>query len=276
MDRRPFGAAPPGVTTWTVDLRKRAAEDVFRKFRPEVVVHMATVTSLVVQGEERHRINLGGTRAVFEHSSTYGVKHVVFLGRHTYYGATPDSPLYHTEDEPPFGLSLFPELADLVAADLYAAGSLWRHPEVATTVMRLCYTLGPSRQGTLAAFVRPHRVPMVFGFDPLFQFMDETDAVRAIMAAVHARPKGVFNVTGPAPLPLSSIVHALQKKVLWLPEPILVRLLGRFGLPAIPRGAVEHIKHPVVADGSRFAKATGFAHRFSEVETVERYRLLRS
>ena len=47
-------------------------------------------------------------------------------GKGRYYGAAPDAPLYHGEDEPPMALAVFPELADLVAADLYAATALWR------------------------------------------------------------------------------------------------------------------------------------------------------
>ena len=152
IDRRPFRDAPEGVEVHELDIRKRAAEDVFRRVRPDAVIHMATVTHLVVQSEDRYRINLGGTRAVFEHSKAYGVKHVVFVGRHTYYGAAPDSPLFHLEDEPPMGLSSFPELADLVAADLYAGSALWRYPEFTTTVLRFVYTLGETGHGTLATF----------------------------------------------------------------------------------------------------------------------------
>src|SRR5207245_7084106 len=97
-----------------VDLRKRAAENVFRKRSPECVIHMATVTAFTLRGEERHRINLGGTRAVFEYCRTYGVRQALFVSRHTFYGATADSPLYHVEDEPPQqSMESFPELADL-------------------------------------------------------------------------------------------------------------------------------------------------------------------
>ena len=44
---------------------------------------MATVSALVANAEERYRINLGGTRAVFEHSAAHGVSQVLFIGRHT-------------------------------------------------------------------------------------------------------------------------------------------------------------------------------------------------
>src|SRR5256885_5450877 len=125
--------------------------------------------------EEGERLSLGGPRAVFEASMQSGVRHVVFGGRHTYYGAGPDSPLYHSEDEPPMALGTFPGLGDLVAADLYAANVLWRKPDLGVSVLRVCYTLGPSRTGTLSTFLRGKRVPMVFGYDPLFQFLYEQD-----------------------------------------------------------------------------------------------------
>jgi UDP-glucose 4-epimerase len=114
------------------DVRKRPAADVFRLHRPDVVIHMATITHYSARAEERLRINLHGTRLVLDHCHEYGVKQVVFVGRHTIYGAAPDAPLYRTEDEPPLAVTTFPELADLVAADLYAGSALWRWPELKT------------------------------------------------------------------------------------------------------------------------------------------------
>lgn len=57
IDRRSWPDAPAGVEMHSVDLRKRAAEEVFRKSRPQAVIHMATVTHLVEQTEERYRIS---------------------------------------------------------------------------------------------------------------------------------------------------------------------------------------------------------------------------
>ncbi len=269
IDVRPWPGAPRELEIHKVDMRKRGAEDVFRRKKPQCVVHMATVTSLAVSGEERYRINLGGTRAVFDHCRTYGVEHAVFVGRHTYYGAGPDAPLYHVEDEPPSDLGAYPELADLVAADLYAATQIWRSPQLVTTVLRLCYTLGASGTGTLAGFLKGRRVPMVLGFDPLFQFLHEEDAAEAIVAAVQKRPRGIYNVAGPQPLPLSVIAREAGRKTLPLPEVLLALLLGRAGLPRLSRGALAHIKFPIVVDGAAFRKATAFDHRYDEIETVK-------
>lgn len=271
IDRRPWYHPPEGIRVFQEDIRKRPAEDVFRTQRPDALIHMATVTHLTHRSQDRYRINLGGTRAVFEHCERYGVKQTIFVGRHTYYGAAPDSPLYHTEDEPPMAVHTFPELSDLVAADLYAGSALWRYPEVDTAVLRICYTLGPLRQGTLASFLRGSRVPMVLGFDPLFQFVHEHDTARAIVLALRGKLRGVYNVAGPPPMPLSVIVRAAGKQVVPLPQTLLAWSLGRFGLPPLPKGALEHIKYPVVIDDAAFRKATGYAPEHDEDATIREF-----
>lgn len=273
IDRRAWDKPPEGVDLFAVDVRKRAAEDVFRKFRPDAVVHMATVSHLTrTHDDERYRINLGGTRAVFEHCQTWGVQHVVFVGRHTYYGAGPDAPLYHREEEPPMSLATFPELADLVSADLFAATALWRIKNMTTTVLRFCYSLGASGEGTLGTYLKNKYVPMVLGFDPLFQFMHEEDMARAIELALDKRPAGVFNVAGPPPLPLSMIVRSAGRTPLPLPQFVLATLLGRRGFPRLARGAIEHIKFPIVVDDSAFRQATGFAHQYAADEAIAEFR----
>lgn len=268
LDRRPWYHPPEGVRVFQHDIRKRPAEDVFRTQRPDALIHMATVTHLTHSSQDRYRINLGGTRAVFKHCDTYGVKQAIFVGRHTYYGAGPDSPMYHTEDEPPMAVHSFPELSDLVAADLYGGSALWRYPELATAVLRICYTLGPLRQGTLASFLGNKRVPAVLGFDPLFQFIHELDAANAIVTALQSQLRGVYNVAGPPPVPLSVIVRESGRALLPLPESILARMLGHFGLPALPRGALAHVKYPVVIDDAQFRAATGFVPEFDEDTTI--------
>jgi UDP-glucose 4-epimerase len=271
IDPRGWPGAPEEIELHPVDIRKRAAGEVFRRHRPEAVIHMATVSALAGDAEERYRINLGGTRAVFEHCANHGVSQLVFVGRHTYYGAGPEAPLYHTEVEPPQELGTYPELADLVAADLYAANVLWRLPALQTAVLRICYTLGPSGRGTLASFLKARFVPMVLGFDPLFHFMHEDDAADAIVKALSTKVRGIYNVAGPQPLPLSLIAEEARRRVLPLPETLLALLVGRAGLPRLSRGALAHIKYPIVVDASLFRRETGFAHRFDELTTARTF-----
>jgi UDP-glucose 4-epimerase len=57
-----------------------------------------------------------------------------------------------------------------------------------------------------------------------------------------------------------------------VPEPMFAAMLGRFGFPRLPAGAVNHIKYPVVVDDGAFRKATGFAPEMDEAQTVGAYR----
>ena len=272
IDVRPWLDAPPGVEMVVADIRKRPAEDVFRTRGADAVIHMGTVTYLTHRREARSKINLVGTQAVVEYAHRYGVEQVLFVGRHTYYGAAPDAPLYHREEDPPLGVHTYPELADLVAADLYAAAALWRFPEVATCILRVAYVLGPSGHGPLANYLSARRVPTVLGYDPLFQVMHERDAARAVATALEHRLRGVFNVTGPAPVPLSVLVEEAGRPNVPVPQPLLARLFGRFGFPRLPRGAVAHLQHPVVADGKRFRGATGFRYEVDLPDTMAEFR----
>jgi UDP-glucose 4-epimerase len=272
IDRRPWPDAPKGVTMCHADIRKRPAEDVFRKQRPDALIHMATVTHFSVGREERYRINLGGTKAVFEYCHEHGVKSAVFVGRHTIYGAAPDAPLYRTELEPPLAVATFPDLADLVAADLFAGSALWRWPELDTCVLRMVYTLGPSRRGTLANYLGAARVPTVLGFDPLYHFMHEYDAAESIVLALEKRLRGIFNVAGPPPVPLKLLCKATGRRTVPIPEPIFEKVLGRFGFSWLPPESIEHVKYPIVVDARAFKAATGFEPQFDEVQTMDAFR----
>lgn len=275
VDRRSWPEAPSSVKVFNADIRKRPAEDLFRNHRPEVVIHMATVTHLTAKQEERYRINLGGTQAIFEHCHTYGVKQAIFIGRHTVYGAAADAPLYRTEAEPPLATATYPALADLVAADLFAGSALWRYPQLDTAVLRFAYTLGPSMRGTLASFLggaKGHRVPTILGFDPLFQVMHEQDVVSAIISTLNAKLRGVYNVAGPPPLPLSVLCKATGRIPIPLPEPLYPVITKSLSLTPLPLSAIKHIKFPVVIQDQAFKERTGYSPNIDQKELLSSFR----
>jgi UDP-glucose 4-epimerase len=272
IDRRPWPDADQGIEMYNVDIRKRAAEEVFRRLLPDVVIHMATVTYFTSHTEERYQINLKGTQAVFAYCHKYGIKQAIFVGRHTCYGTSAYSPIYQTESAPPAAVNTFPEFSDLVAADLFAASAMWRYPELQTAILRICYTLGPSHHGTLANYLKGPYVPTVWGFDPLFQFIHEMDAVRAIILTIEKKLKGIFNVSGPSPVPLSVLICGTGRHQIHLPSWLFPQLMGHFGLPNLPPGAVSHIKYPVVVSSQLFRNTTGFKEKFDEIQTMESFR----
>ena len=92
------------------------------------------------------------------------------------------------------------------------------------------------------------------------------------MLALEKDLRGVYNVSGPQPVPLSIIIRETERQNLPVPEPLLNLVLGRFGLPRLPKGAVDHIKYPVVIDSGSFREATGFQHHYDEHQTRDAFR----
>ena len=163
----------------------------------------------------------------------------------------------------------------MVAADLFAASALWRYPEIESVVLRLAYTLGPSRRGTLAGFLgnrEGSKVPMVLGFDPLFQLMHEADAVAAITRTLTGELRGIYNVAGPPPLPLSVLCQLAGRRPLPVPEPLLPLVLSRFRRAPLPARAIGHLKFPVVISDERFRKATGFTPNYDALQSIAAFR----
>lgn len=272
IDIRPWPGAPEEISIVHVDVRKKAAEEVFRTKQPDAVIHMASVAHFSQNFDQRYRINLESTRTIFEYCRNYGVKQLLFVGRHTVYGADPDSSLYRNEVDPPLGGLTFPELNDLITADLYAASALWRYPDITTTLLRMVYTLGPSHRGTLASFLKGPGVPTVLGFDPLFQFMHEDDSIRAIITALEAKLHGIYNVAGPQPVPLSALIDKTGRISVPIPQKWYPKVLGRLGFPKLFSGALNHIKYSVVVDDKNFRDATGFMHEHDEIQTMKAFR----
>ncbi len=268
VDLNPCDGLPRGVELHRLDVRKRGFEDLVRRVHPDALIHLAMVRRFGRRAEERHRINFEGTAKVFEVGRQNGVGKMLFVSRATVYGALPDQPQFVTEEHPPAAGRTFPEIQDLVAADLYVSGMLWRHPEVETVLLRPVNVLGPSVRTLLNRYLGRRRVFTVLGFDPIQQVLHEDDLGLAFEHALAPGVRGVFNVTGPGEVPLHVLIDEAGASAVPIPEALIGLVKGRLGFPEIPKGALEFLKYPCTVDGSRFREATGFAPAHGLVETL--------
>lgn len=268
VDLHESEALPSGVDLFRLDVRKRGFEDLVRKVRPDALIHLAMVRRFGRGAEERHRINFEGTAKVFEVGHRHGVRKMVFVSRATVYGALPDQPQFVSEEHPPAAGRTFPEIQDLIAADLYVSGMLWRHPDVETVLLRPVNVLGPTVRTLLNRYLARPRVFTVLGYDPMQQVLHEDDLGLAFERALDRGVRGVYNVTGPGEVPLHVLVDEAGASGVAVPERLIGWVKGRLGFPEIPMGAVEYLKYPCTVDGTRFREATGFEPRQGLVETL--------
>lgn len=266
-------AAPPsGPPVHKLDYRKRGFEDLLRRERFDAVCHLALHAGFRLPTAVRHKLNLEGTQRVITLSAAHGVPKLVVASHAMIYGALPDNPYFMTEDAPPRVGQALPEMQDVVTADLLAGAAMSKHPEMSIVVLRTVNCLGPTSRDALAQLLRHHRVPTIFGYDPMVQVIHEADQAKAFACALSPGVRGVFNVTGSGEVPISVLVREAGGTKVPLPAPLVQVLLGRFGLPDAGGGVVDFLKNPCLVDGARFAAATGFVPEHDLVATVRSVR----
>ncbi len=263
---------PEALELHRLDHRKRGFEELMRQATFDAIVHLAVHAGFRLPPEERHSLNLEGTGKLIALATEHRVGKLVVASHAAVYGALPDNPHFMTEEAPPSVGRAFPEMQDLVTADLLAGAAMWKHPEMEIVVLRPVHSLGPTSRDVFAELLRRRRVPTVLGFDPMLQVIHEQDLAAAFACALVAGLRGVYNVTGPGEIPLTVLISKIGRQRVPLPESLLALFRGRLGLPHVPPGAVEFIKHPCLIDGARFREATGFEPQHSLRETVHAMR----
>lgn len=258
----------------TADLRKKKVEDVFRRERPDIVVHLG-LERHNFNPELRHDVNVVGTKRVIEAAAACGASNVIVLTSSYVYGALPRNPFYMDEETALNVSRHYPEIRDIAEMDAIATNFLWRYPEIRTAVLRPVGTLGPRTHSSIASYLRLNLSPTLIGFDPLVQFIHELDVAEAVVRTIETDARGVFNIVGPGAVPITTAIRESGGTAFPVPETptrILLRNLFRWGLFPFPADAVAFLKYPCTIDGRRFGEATGFRAQRSLGETLRSVR----
>jgi nucleoside-diphosphate-sugar epimerase len=101
------------------------------------------------------------------------------------------------------------------------------------------------------------------GFDPICAVISDKDAARAIQAALHARPSGIYNVSGRESVPMSMLARWTGHRAWPLPHPLLgwmggaARLVGAGRLGGLP-GDGAALRYGFTLDTRRAERELGF------------------
>ncbi|HYH96985.1 SDR family oxidoreductase [Hyalangium sp.] len=271
IDRRPFVGRPKDVEMYQLDLRKKKAEDVFRKNEVGAVIHLGIMHDPRMSEEEHHSFNVVGTTRLLEYCAKYGVKKVVVLSSANVYGPSPDNSNFLTEDAPLMAASRFSGVRDLIEVDMLAHGFFWRHPDINTVILRPVHIVGPTIKNAPSNYLRLRRPWTLAGFDPMVQLIHVEDTSRAMVEALRPDLKGVYNVTGPGEVPLSTVLRELDHSPISVPHPVARPLLGllfKYRLANFPPPELDHIQFLCNVDGSRWQKEAAWKPRHSMRETI--------
>jgi len=271
IDRRPFLGRPKDVEMHELDLRKKKAEEVFRKNEVRAVIHQGIMHDPRMSAEEHHSFNVLGTTRILEYCAKYGVKKLVVLSSASVYGPSPDNSNFLTEDAPLMAASRFSGVRDLIEVDMLAHGFFWRHPQVETVILRPVHVVGPNIKNAPSNYLRLKRPWVMAGFDPMLQLIHVEDAARAMIEALRPEPKGVYNVVGPGEVPLSAVLRELGRTPIPVPHPLArsaLNLLFRYRIANFPSPELDHLQFLCAVDGSRWGKEVAWRPSYSMRDTI--------
>src|ERR1700742_3691494 len=240
MARRPFDPAAAGwrkATYQRGDILDRGhLAELFAG--ADVAVHLAF--AIFGDREEARRINLEGSRNVFEAAVEAGVTRLVYASSVAAYGFHPENPQPLSEATPALGSPDFyysRQKAELEEAlDEILAGS-----ELDAYVFRPCIVAGPratmlieqtvgaARFGDPAPRLRRHvleRIPLLRPILPdagvALQLVHHDDVAGALAAAVEGSGEpGAYNLAGDGDIRIADIARALGWRSVRVPRPAL-------------------------------------------------------
>lgn len=260
----------------------------------DVVVHLAF---LIVGGhEDTQRINLEGSRTVFEAAVAAGASRLVYASSVAAYGFHADNPSPLTEDVPPRGTERHYYSAQKAKLEA-ALRDVTDGSATAAYVFRPCIVAGPDAlaliknipyvqfaeairryQNLLTAVVLEvaRRFP---GVKPVlpdpgvpFQLVHHDDVASAFEAAVLGRgTPGPYNLAGPGELKMSELAQALGWYSFPVPDTALdgaAELIAR--LPLVPAQAqwIESIRQPVLMDTGKARRELGWEPQYDALQTL--------
>lgn len=260
IDRRPFLDKPKDIEHYEIDIRRTKTRDIFRSNRIAAIVHLGVLHDPRASAAEHHSWNVAGFQKLLEWVAQYRIPKLVVLSSANVYGPRPDNPQFLTEEAPLLGGASFSEIRDLIEVDMLAQSFFWKHPETETVILRPVHILGTVRNAP-SNYLRLKVVPTLLGFDPMVQVMHEEDVVRAILLAARPGVRGIFNLAGPEPAPLSHLIRVLGRPNLPVPHTMaasLLRRMWRYRVSSFPAPELDHIKYVCMVDDRRARSTLGY------------------
>jgi UDP-glucose 4-epimerase len=249
---------------------------IVRATQVDTIVHTFLETNSVnIPSRLLHEINVIGTLNLLAAAGSAGssVRQVVVKSSTHVYGSAETDPAWFDEDTPRTG-----PVRTRLERSLLEVESLVRdftddNPHLVVSVLRFANVLGTDIVTPVSFNLRRRLLPCLAGFDPLVQFVEEDDVVRALEYVTGHQIPGVFNVAGAGKLPWSEVASIGGAFLLPLPPfrpRVFVAPLVQLGAVQFPPEMATLIRYGRGVDTSRLAE-TGFRYRYTSAGAVESF-----
>jgi UDP-glucose 4-epimerase len=241
----------------------------------DTILHtFLVVDSTRASSRALHEINVIGTMNLLAAASApeSSVRHVVVKSSALVYGTGESDPYWFDEAAARRAPLRTRVERSLVEVEGYLSDFANDNPHVTVTLLRFANVLGEVIRTPLSRLLELPVVPAIAGFDPLLQFVEENDVVRAIIHVMEQEIPGIFNVAGDGKLPWSECVSLCGKRVAPVLPPFGTEtLLAPFSqVFDIPLEILSLLRYGRGIDNRRL-RATGFRYTHTSAGAVESY-----
>lgn len=268
------GTLPPHLHFVPLDVTGDDPDVVIGKYRPEVVVHLASIVT-PPPGMDRkaaYEVDVIGTRRVLEACVKHGVRRLVVTSSGAAYGYHADNPVPLTEDAACRGNPEFPYADHKRQVEEMLAEARARHPGLEQVVLRVGTVLGAGTDNQITALFRRKRLLAVRGSDSPFVFIWTKDLAHIVERAATVGPPGIFNVAGDGWLTVDQLAEAMGKPVLRLPPSLLkvALALGKpLGLTRYGPEQLRFLQYRPVLDNHRLKTVFRYVPRLTSAEVFD-------
>ena len=236
----------------------------------DTILHTFMVTNSVgLSHRAMHEINVIGTMNLLAAAGASGssVRHVVVKSSTLVYGSTARDPSTFHESTPRGGPARHSVERALLEAEGLVRDFSEDNPGTLVSVLRFTNVLGPHLSTAISRNLSRPFCPSIFGFDPLLQFVEEDDVVRALLHVTRGKIPGLYNVAGDGRLPWSEVASICGTHLIPLSpySPLKIRPLSR--LFELPPELEDLLRYGRGVDTRRLS-ATGFEFRATSVGAV--------
>jgi UDP-glucose 4-epimerase len=237
----------------------------------DTLVHLAFLTEPSHRHAWAHELEAIGTLHVLNACAEHGVRKVVMRSTTACYGPHPQNPNFLTEGHALRGLPGSRFIEDKVEAERQLARYKRENPGCVVTSLRFAPVLGPTVRNWVTRYLSLPAPLTLLGYDPLVQFLHETDCIDALTLAVDRDFDGAYNVVGDGVLPLSAVLDLCGRIPLPVPGPIArvwTGVLWMGQILSLPPAFLAFLQYLCVADGRRAREEMGFVARYATREAV--------
>jgi UDP-glucose 4-epimerase len=232
------------------------------------------VDAIATSRAEAHENNVIGTLNILAAcaGADSPVRKLIFKSSTHWYGCEQDDPAFFTEEMQRQHPPRTAIERDIVEAEAAVADYAEKHRDLTVTILRCANVLGPDVDTSHTRMFSLPLVPMIFGFDPRYQFAHEDDVVHALEHTAFNDIDGIYNVAADGVLALSEVISLLGKRPLPLLPPwgtgLAVEPLRRLGF-RVPDEMLNQLRFGRGVD-NRKLKASGFRYQYTSREAVLR------